>query len=126
MSEQPASSPGAVPRWDIADRMRKSLRESDLGVYDMAEYLGVDRSTVSTWINGRIEPSRQSMRLWALRTGVPLTWLCHGDLRSCITGTRINVGAPDSGDITAGQEGRRKRGRSDYNMHYKPELLEAA
>jgi transcriptional regulator with XRE-family HTH domain len=77
MSEQPAF-PADVPKWDVADRMRKSLRHSQTGVQEMANYLEVDRSTVSTWINGRIEPSTQSLRLWALRTGVPYEWLRYG------------------------------------------------
>lgn len=81
MSEQPATA--AVPRWDRADRLRKALRHADVGVQEMANYLGVDRSTVSTWINGRIEPSVQTMRVWAVRTGVPYSWICHGTLESC-------------------------------------------
>ena len=44
----------------------------------MAEYLGVSRSTISNWINGRVVPSRQSLRLWALRTGAPFMWLETG------------------------------------------------
>lgn len=64
-----------VLEWDLADRMRKSLRASDIGVQEMAEYLGVSRNTVSTWINGRITPSRQTVRLWALRTGADYDWL---------------------------------------------------
>jgi transcriptional regulator with XRE-family HTH domain len=55
--------------------MRKALREADLGVQEMADYLGVTRSTVSTWINGRIPPSTQTLRLWALRTHVSYEWL---------------------------------------------------
>jgi len=76
MSEQPQHV--AALEWDVADRMRKSLRHSDVGVSDMAAYLGVARNTVSTWINGRIEPSRQTLRLWALRTGVQFEWLESG------------------------------------------------
>lgn len=68
----------AVPEWDTADRMRKALRVAGVGVQEMADYLGVDRSTVSTWINGRINPSAQTIRLWALRTGVPREWLRDG------------------------------------------------
>jgi transcriptional regulator with XRE-family HTH domain len=81
MSEQTAQE--AVPDWDRADRMRKALRHADLGVSEMADYLGVSRNTVSTWINGRIRPSTQTLRVWAFRTGFPYTWLCHGTLESC-------------------------------------------
>jgi transcriptional regulator with XRE-family HTH domain len=76
MTEQPDAP--AVPSWDLADRMRKSLRHADTGVQEMADYLGVARNTVSTWINGRIEPSTQTLRLWALRTGVSYEWLAGG------------------------------------------------
>ncbi|MDP9394381.1 MAG: helix-turn-helix domain-containing protein [Actinomycetota bacterium] len=72
-------APARVPEWDLADRMRKSLREADVGVQEMADYLGVGRSTISTWINGRITPSTQTMRLWAMRCGVPYEWLRDGD-----------------------------------------------
>lgn len=68
-----------VPQFDLADRMRKALRTSDLGVQDMADYLGVARSTVGKWINGHINPSKQSLRLWALRTGVDFDWLMTGE-----------------------------------------------
>jgi transcriptional regulator with XRE-family HTH domain len=76
MSEQPVVA--AVPEWDVADRMRKALRESGVGVQEIADYLGVARNTVSTWINGRIEPSKQTLRLWALRCGVSYEWLETG------------------------------------------------
>jgi transcriptional regulator with XRE-family HTH domain len=88
MSEQHAES-GDVPEWDLADRLRKALRQADVGVQEIASYLGVDRSTVSTWINGRIKPSVQTKRLWALRTGVPYAWLCHGDLVPCTQHMRV-------------------------------------
>lgn len=69
------SKNGTEPEWDLADRMRKALRQSDLSVHEMAAYLGVSRTAVSTWINGRIEPGHQTLLLWALRTGVSFEWL---------------------------------------------------
>lgn len=75
MSEAPAVG---VPEWDTADRMRKTLRDRDIAVQEMADYLEVSRNTVSTWINGRIEPSHQTLMLWAMRTGVPVKWLETG------------------------------------------------
>jgi transcriptional regulator with XRE-family HTH domain len=67
-----------VPDWDIADRMRKSLRHSGMGVGEMALYLDVKRNTVSTWINGRVSPSKQTLMLWAARTGTTVAWLETG------------------------------------------------
>lgn len=68
-----------VPEFDLADRMRKALRASDTGVQEIADYLGVVRNTVSNWINGKITPSKQTLRLWALRTGVDFDWLQTGE-----------------------------------------------
>lgn len=59
--------------------MRKALVHADVGVQEMADYLDVSRNAVSTWINGRIVPSTQTLRLWALRTGVPYEWLRTGN-----------------------------------------------
>lgn len=86
--------------WDIADRMRKALRVRNIGVQDMAEYLGVSRNTVSTWINGRITPSQQTMRLWAIRTGVPYEWLRDGEQQ--------NSPGPDGGAEAVGGGVRRE------------------
>jgi transcriptional regulator with XRE-family HTH domain len=82
MSEQPDVS--HVPAWDLADRMRKSLRTSGVSVEEMADELDVSRRTVGNWIGGHTEPSTNHVRQWALRTGIPYTWFCHGDLRPCI------------------------------------------
>ena len=104
MSEQPDTV--AVPIWDLADRMRKSLRVASMSVQEMADWLDVDRSTVSTWINGRIEPSTKTVRAWAERTGIAYEWFCHGNFKPCIL-------APQPGNVTSLQVRRRVN-----NMHY--------
>lgn len=90
--------------FDIADRMRKALRVSGCGVQEMADYLDVARNTVGTWINGKVAPTGPSLRLFALRTGVPLAWLKDGDV-SDETGTdpdggpavdRVNKSLPNT------------------------------
>lgn len=68
-----------IPHFDLADRMRKSLRHSDIGVQDMADYLGVSRNTVGRYVNGHNHPDRRTLLLWALKTGVPVEWLETGD-----------------------------------------------
>jgi transcriptional regulator with XRE-family HTH domain len=93
MSENPVH----VPRWDLADRMRKSLRDADIGVQDMADYLEVSRNTVSNWINGHNPPSAQTLRLWAMRCGVPLKWLRDGDE----SGSPVTGQDPDNHSHTA-------------------------
>jgi len=84
MTSQPDTA--NLPCWDLADRMRKSLRTADMSVAEMADYLDVAPRTVSNWINGHIEPSTQTAKQWALRTGVPYTWFCHGSNAPCDLG----------------------------------------
>ncbi len=64
--------------WTIGDRMKKTLKVSGMTRYQMADYLGVELSTVSTWMNDKIKPSTQTLRLWALKTGSPYEWLVDG------------------------------------------------
>lgn len=68
-----------VPRWDLADRLRKALREAGVSVQEMAEYLEISRNTVGSWINGHHRPRPSDLRQWALRTGVSYPWLTYGD-----------------------------------------------
>lgn len=70
--------PSGLPEWTLGDRMSKALRHAGVGVSEMADYLGVARNTVSTWLHDRIHPSRQTLLLWSVRTGVPLEWIETG------------------------------------------------
>lgn len=88
MSEQPAF----VFRFemDMADRIRKALRVADVSVQEIAEVVGINRNSVSAWINGRGKPSEAHMTKIAMRTGAPKQWLLTGEL---------NEGSPSpSGD----------------------------
>lgn len=67
-----------VPQWDLTDRLRKSLQHAGLTPQEMAAYLGVSRNSVWNWLGGRNQASPQTVRLWAMRTGVPYEWLRDG------------------------------------------------
>ncbi len=67
-------------QFTLGDRMKKSLKVARLTRWDMASYLDVDPATVSSWMNDRIRPSRQTLILWAMQTEVSLGWLEHGIL----------------------------------------------
>lgn len=69
---------GVVPEITTGDRLRISLRHASIAVQEMAEYLGVSRTSVSNWLGDRVQPSKQTLRLWAFRCGVPLVWLETG------------------------------------------------
>lgn len=73
--EEQRMSIDTTPQWDLADRLRKSLRESGIGVSEMAGYLEVQRNTVSNWINGHNPPPGAALQVWAMRCGVSIEWL---------------------------------------------------
>lgn len=64
-----------VPTWTTGWRMQRALAHAGISVEQMAQELGVSRSTVSRWLNDRGTPSRGYLTLWAQRTGVPYEWL---------------------------------------------------
>ncbi len=100
MTEQPAP-PQASPEWDVADRMRKALRQARVGPQEMADYLGVSRQSVGNWINGRIEPSVQTLRLWAMRTGVPFEWLAGDQFPRRAWSRKVPITTPSEHSVTA-------------------------
>lgn len=75
MSTQPHS---AIPTWNLSDRLTKALRHAKVGVSEMGEYLGVTRNTVGNYLHGRTVPDKRTLRLWAIRCGVPLEWIEDG------------------------------------------------
>jgi transcriptional regulator with XRE-family HTH domain len=78
MSEMHNEKGVVPPSWDLADRMGKALRVSELTAATMAEYLDVHRNTISGYLHGHHVPQRSVLILWAMRTGVPLHWLLTG------------------------------------------------
>ncbi len=80
MSEQTATAITGIPDWTLGDRMGKSMKAAGVSRKTMAKYLDVGISTISTWTGDHIKPNKQTLRLWALRTGVPLEWLEAGNL----------------------------------------------
>ena len=76
------SSPAPIDvsqlQFDQADRLDKALKVSGVSGREMADYLGLTPYTVSRYINRKAEVPLQTLRLWALRTGVPFEWLETG------------------------------------------------
>lgn len=83
---------GNVPVWTEGDRLGKALRFADVGNQQMADYLGVSRNTVGNYISGRTGIDKRTRMLWALRTGVAIEWLEHGE--GTPTPTPPNDGEP--------------------------------
>lgn len=70
--------PGAVPPWDLSDRLVKSLKFGRVKPGEMAQYLGVSPAGLRNWTSGKVHPKTSILRLWALRTGVDYGWLLTG------------------------------------------------
>lgn len=70
---------GAIPRWTVRDRLRKAREHAALQQGELAERIGVGRSTISNYEAGVTEPKRPILLSWAMATGVPLEWLVSGD-----------------------------------------------
>ena len=64
----------------LPDRLHKALVVADVSAAEMSAYLGVSRNTIGNYTSGRTHPKKQTLRLWAMRTGVPLRWLETGAL----------------------------------------------
>jgi transcriptional regulator with XRE-family HTH domain len=68
------------------DWMRKALGLEHLTGIQMAEFLEVDEATVSRWLNGKSRAGKQTLRVWAMRTGAPLSYLETGIIPEGWTG----------------------------------------
>jgi transcriptional regulator with XRE-family HTH domain len=77
MTEMP--DPALVPEWTLGWRLQRSLAHAEITVNEIADALNVSRATISRWINDRgAAPRPIYVKEWALRTGVPYTWLAYG------------------------------------------------
>src|SRR5258708_6520569 len=79
---------GAIPEWTLGWRLARALGYAGVSVEEMAEELGVSRSTVSRWMNDRGAPPRVGyVKLWCQRTGTNLEWVL--DRQLVLTGSTI-------------------------------------
>ena len=56
-----------IPSFAIGDRLRKAREHTGLG------------HTVTNYERGHVSPRAIVLKMWALRTGVPLVWLETGE-----------------------------------------------
>lgn len=76
MSEQTSSA--RVPRFTLADRLRKSREWAGLEQSELAERIGLGRTTIGNYERGVTPAKRPLLLSWAIATGVPLEWLRDG------------------------------------------------
>jgi transcriptional regulator with XRE-family HTH domain len=67
-----------VPELTLGWRLRLAVAHAGISVEEIADEMGVSRSTVSRWANDRGPVREIYLKQWALRCGVPYEWLNAG------------------------------------------------
>ncbi len=87
----PAPNRGLRPVWTLADRLRKSREAAGLEQIDLADVAGISRATISAAERGKREPSRATLAMWAMATGVSRSWLVDGIDSDTLETVRMNA-----------------------------------
>jgi transcriptional regulator with XRE-family HTH domain len=66
------------PSWTLTDRLKRARLVAGLEQGQIADMLGVARTTVSSWERGISEPSATNFVRWSELTGQSLEWLAEG------------------------------------------------
>lgn len=78
MSTQTSTTP-EVPRFELRHRMHRAMEWANLGPDDMAAEVGRGVTTIRNYLAGRTSPTRAVLIAWAMRCGVPFSWLDTGE-----------------------------------------------
>ncbi|NHP16001.1 helix-turn-helix transcriptional regulator [Rhodococcus sp. IC4_135] len=69
---------GRVPQIKPRHRLRIAREEAGLDQTELADSIGISRTSVSNAESGRSMPRKVVFNAWALVTGVPVKWLLEG------------------------------------------------
>ncbi len=69
-----------VPQFEARHRLALALEAADVEPEDMAQALGVSRTTVYNYMAGTRNPKLGMVKQWALRCSVPWQWIVTGEL----------------------------------------------
>lgn len=69
---------GEVPPIETRHRLRIAREYAGLEQIELAELIGVSRSTVGNAEKGRVRPRKIVVNAWAMACGVPASWLVTG------------------------------------------------
>ncbi|MFV0315479.1 MAG: helix-turn-helix domain-containing protein [Microthrixaceae bacterium] len=67
-----------IPEFELTDRLRRAREHAEMDQAELAEALGISRTSVGNYENGRRVPTRPYLIAWADVTGVDPHWLETG------------------------------------------------
>ena len=70
---------GRVPEIQVHHLLRIAREFAGLEQSELAERIGISRTSVCSAEKGRTHPRRITLNAWALATGVPVTWIITGE-----------------------------------------------
>jgi transcriptional regulator with XRE-family HTH domain len=74
---------------DIVDRILHLLADNDMTARELAERLGLDKTTVSAWKSGRFKPSVEAVIEISRLFSVSLNWLLTGEEEPIASSSRL-------------------------------------
>ncbi len=75
---EPMQQRGFIPEFDLSDRLRKARKTTGLDIREFAEKTGISKATVTNAESGKNKPFKNTIKIWALATGVDYEWLLNG------------------------------------------------
>jgi transcriptional regulator with XRE-family HTH domain len=72
------SARGDIPQFTLADRLLKARKHAGLEQKELAEAIGIARTSVVRYEQGESTPRRPVLIAWALATGVDSEWIFEG------------------------------------------------
>ena len=69
---------GSIPKVELRHRLLIAREYAGLEQGELADRMGVSRSTISSAENGKGHARRTTLNAWALACGVPVTWILTG------------------------------------------------
>ena len=71
----PMSVAGVVPEWTLPDRLRKAREHASLSQAELGALTGISRRSIVSYEGGTRPPRLPQLVVWAMATGVSLSWL---------------------------------------------------
>lgn len=79
----------AIPDFPLQDRLRRAREFAQMDQMVLAAAMGISRTSVGNYENGRRVPSKPYLRAWAEVTGVDLEWLETGMAPAASDGSQV-------------------------------------